>query len=235
MQAWPLWRGILTDQPFCVFATRARAVRPIDVPYCDRSDRVTEADDALVLKSRGGDRAAFEELVRRTARLLYTRAYLETGDVHRAEDLVQETFLIAWRSIRQVKEPGGFRAWLLSVLHSAMIDSLRRESRRKRKPRNSNPAALDEAMLRVADTAPNPVESAQQREQRERALSILRSLPDEYRQVLMLRYLAGADYETIARQLALTNGSLRGLLHRGLAMLRSQMEQSNPNEKSSHE
>ena len=58
-------------------------------------------------------------------------------------------------------------------------------------------------------------------------------MPDEYRQVLMLRYLAGADYETIARQLALTNGSLRGLLHRGLAMLRSQMEQSNPNEKSS--
>ena len=40
----------------------------------------------------------------------------------------------------------------------------------------------------------------------------------------MLRYLAGADYDTIARQLALSNGSLRGLLHRGLAMLRKQLE-----------
>ena len=56
------------------------------------------------------------------------------------------------------------------------------------------------------------------------SLSILRSLPHEYRQVLMLRYLAGADYETIARQLALSNGSLRGLLHRGLAMLRREFE-----------
>ena len=98
---------------------------------------MTEADEALVVRSRGGDRAAFEELVRRTARLLYTRAYLETGDVHRAEDLVQETFLIAWRSIRQVKEPGGFRPWLFSVLHSTVIDSVRRENRRKRKPRDS--------------------------------------------------------------------------------------------------
>jgi DNA-directed RNA polymerase specialized sigma24 family protein len=40
----------------------------------------------------------------------------------------------------------------------------------------------------------------------------------------MLRYLGGADYESIARQLALSNGSLRGLLHRGMAMLREQMK-----------
>jgi len=187
---------------------------------------VSDSDEALVIKSRGGDRAAFEELVRRTARLVYTRAYLETGDNHRAEDLVQETFLIAWRSIRQVKDPSGFRPWLLSVLHSAVVDSIRRENRRKRrKPGGSDPQALDDAMLRVADGAPDPMQSAQRAEERQKALSILRSLPEEYRQVLMLRYLAGADYETIARQLALSNGSLRGLLHRGLAMLRSQMEQ----------
>src|SRR5689334_12026605 len=82
---------------FHEFATPARAVRPSDVPSHDRSIRVSDSDEALVIRSRGGDRAAFEELVRRTARLVYARAYLETGDVHRAEDLVQETFLIAWR------------------------------------------------------------------------------------------------------------------------------------------
>ena len=192
---------------------------------------MSDSDEALVIRSRGGDRAAFEELVRRTARLVNTRAYLETGDVHRAEVLVQETFLIAWRSIRQVKEPGGFRPWLLSVLHSAVVDSARRENRKKRKPADCNPPALDDAMLRVADSSPDPVESAQQHEERQRALSILRSMPEDYRQVLMLRYLAGADYETIAQQLALSNGSLRGLLHRGLAMLRSQMEARTYHEK----
>jgi len=191
----------------------------------------TEADEALVIKSRGGDRAAFEELVRRTARLLYTRAYLETGDVHRAEDLVQETFLIAWRSIRQVKDPAGLRPWLMSVLHSALIDSIRRENRKKRSGGGGGGKKLEpEAMLKLADTGPAPAESAERAEERQRALSILRSLPQEYQQVLMLRYLAGADYDTIARQLALSNGSLRGLLHRGLAMLRAQMQSLEPSE-----
>ena len=189
-----------------------------------------DSDEALVIKSRGGDRAAFEELVRRTARLVYTRAYLETGDVHRAEDLVQETFLIAWRSIRQVKDAAGFRPWLMSVLHSAVIDAVRRESRKKR---GGGRNAEAEAMLKLADGGATPPESAERSEERARALSVLRSLPEEYRQVLMLRYLAGADYETISSQLALSNGSLRGLLHRGLAMLRSQMDVGETSEKSS--
>jgi RNA polymerase sigma factor (sigma-70 family) len=182
---------------------------------------VTEADESLVIKSRGGDRAAFEELVRRTARLVYTRAYLETGNSHRAEDLVQETYLIAWRSIGQVKDPTGFRPWLMSVLHSAVVDSIRRDSRKKRSGTKSTD---QEAMLKRAGGGPEPHESAEVSEERERALSVLRSMPDEYRQVLTLRYLAGADYETISNQLALTNGSLRGLLHRGMAMLRAQMQ-----------
>ena len=185
---------------------------------------MTDSDESLVIMSRGGDRAAFEELVRRTARLVYTRAYLETGDIHRAEDLVQETFLIAWRSIGQVKDPSGFRAWLMSVLHSAVIDAARRDNRKKRKPGDLKSRDVDDPMLRLAGAAPDPLVSAQQNEERQRVLSVLRSLPSEYQQVLMLRYLAGADYETIARQLALSNGSLRGLLHRGLALLRRQME-----------
>jgi RNA polymerase sigma-70 factor (ECF subfamily) len=181
------------------------------------------SDAALVLASRRGDAEAFEELVRRTARLVYARAYLETGDRHRAEDLVQETFLTAWRKIGQLSDPGGFRAWLMTILHSAVVDAARRAGRRKRRAPRGGDAGETE-MQRIPDAAPTPAESVETAEQRQRALSILRSLPREYQQVLMLRYLAGADYETIARQLALSNGSLRGLLHRGLAMLRQEFE-----------
>jgi RNA polymerase sigma-70 factor (ECF subfamily) len=184
---------------------------------------VTEpaVDEQLVLRSRQGDRAAFEELVRRTARLVYVRAALEAGNASHAEDLVQETFLLAWRKIGQVSDPSGFRPWLLSILHSVIVDSARRQNRRKR----SRPRAQDGAMLRLVDGQPSPDESAQLQEQRERALSVLRSMPEEYRQALTLRYLGGADYETISRQLALSNGSLRGLLHRGLKMLREELKE----------
>ena len=93
---------------------------------------MSDSESALVAASQRGDRLAFEELVRRTARLLFARAYLETGDNHRAEDLVQETLLTAWRSIRQVTDASGFRPWLMSILHTATIDAQRRESRKKR-------------------------------------------------------------------------------------------------------
>ena len=58
---------------------------------------------------------------------------------------------------------------------------------------------------------------------RGKVLRVLRSLPEEYQGPLMLRYFAGADYETIGRELGITNGSLWGLLHRGMEMMRREL------------
>lgn len=184
------------------------------------SDGVNETDEALVLRSREGDRSAFEELVRRTARLVFSRLYLETGDVHRAEDLAQETYLVAWRSIRQVTDAKGFRTWLLSVAHSAAVDAYRRDARQKRSATREDARPLEA----IADTRDAPDERAQREEGRQRVLAMLRSLPEEYREPITLRYIGGADYDTIGRQLGLSNGSLRGLLNRGMARLRAEMK-----------
>lgn len=181
---------------------------------------MADAQTLLIERSRHGDREAFEELVRSCARLVFSRAYLETGDPHRAEDLTQETFLIAWRSIHQLRDASRFRPWLLSVLHRVVIDEVRKDGRKKRSAGHGGSEGLDEA----ADPRAGPLESAQRQEERHRTLAVLRSLPEEYRQVLMLRYIGGADYETIGRELAISNGSLRGLLNRGLAMLRERMK-----------
>lgn len=182
---------------------------------------MSDSDEALVRKSILGDRASFEELVRRTARLVFSRVFLEVGDVHRAEDLVQETFLVAWRSIGQVSEPSGFRSWLFTIAHSVVVDAARRESRKKR----SAPMARDKADVigSIASAESSPAALAEQNDEREKVLSVLRSLPEEYRTPLMLRYIGGADYQTIGQQLGLTNGSLRGMLSRGLSMLRSRL------------
>jgi RNA polymerase sigma-70 factor (ECF subfamily) len=183
---------------------------------------VSDSDQTLLMQSQQGSRAAFEELVRRTARLVFSRAYLETGDVHRAEDLAQEAYLNAWRSIGQVTDAKSLRPWLISIVHTAAIDAARRRNRKKRFGRQRESGE----MLQLADSSPSPAESVERADERQRALSVLRDLPEEYRQVLMLRYLGGADYETISRQLALSNGSLRGLLHRGLQLLRTRLTDS---------
>jgi RNA polymerase sigma-70 factor, ECF subfamily len=187
---------------------------------------LSESDEALVGRSRHGDRAAFEELVRRTARLVFSRCYLEVGDVHRAEDLVQETFLTAWKSIRQVNDAAGFRSWLLTIAHTVVIDAQRREGRKKRSGRHEGPGALSDVIAKSA----GPAEETIAGDERDRVLSVLRSLPDEYRGPLTLRYFAGADYETIGRELGLTNGSLRGLLHRGMELLRRELSKGRTRE-----
>jgi RNA polymerase sigma-70 factor (ECF subfamily) len=185
---------------------------------------MTEADEALVRKAQAGDRTAFEELVRRTSRLLFARLFLETGDTHRAEDLVQETWLRAYRSIKHLSNPATLRSWLLAIAQNMVTDQARAETRQKRSapPRVAlprRPGTLDNQ----PDPGPAPVEEAERAELRSGVLAVLRSLPEEYRLPLTLRYIAGADYETIEVQLGLSNGSLRGLLHRGLKLLRARL------------
>jgi RNA polymerase sigma-70 factor (ECF subfamily) len=178
---------------------------------------VTDAE--LVGRARAGDRAAFDELVRRTSRLVYARLYLETGDAHRTEDLLQETFLLAYRSLNQLARPGDFRLWLSTIAQRALIDAGRRDSRLKRTP----PAASEMPLASLPSAGPAPEVEAGRRELQRQVLAVLRSLPEEFRVPLTLRYLTGAGAEEIGAQLGLTNGSLRGLLYRGLKMLRDRL------------
>jgi RNA polymerase sigma-70 factor (ECF subfamily) len=180
---------------------------------------MSETDTELVGRARAGDRAAFEELVRRTSRLVYARLYLETGDAHRAEDLLQDTYLLAYRSLSRLDDPARFRSWLLAIAHRAMIDAGRRDARLKRAP----PSPSDTPLSAVPGAGPLPEREARREELRQRVLGVLRSLPEDYRLPLTLRYIVGADAEAIGTQLGLTNGALRGLLHRGLKMLRDRL------------
>jgi RNA polymerase sigma-70 factor (ECF subfamily) len=181
---------------------------------------MSDPEQALVRSAQNGDRSAFEELVRRTSRLVFARLYLETGDVHRAEDLLQETLLTAFRSLHKLAEPRAFRSWLLTIAQNVLIDSLRREVRKKRA---ASARADLAALAHIEDRSPPPDEQLARRELQAQVLAVLRSLPEEYRLPLTLRYLTGADYETIQMQMGITNGSLRGLLHRGLKLLQERL------------
>jgi RNA polymerase sigma-70 factor (ECF subfamily) len=178
---------------------------------------MTDSDSSLVQRAQRGERAAFDELVRRTSRLVFARLHLDTGDVHLAEDLLQETLLTAFKSLGQLTEPDKFRAWLLRIAANTCANAIRHDRRQKRTPpRDAGPTP----------TAPEPMQQLEDEERRQQVLGMLRSLPEEYRLPLWLRYFGGADYETIQVQLGLTNGSLRGLLHRGLKMLREECERA---------
>jgi RNA polymerase sigma-70 factor (ECF subfamily) len=180
---------------------------------------MTDSDEILVGRAQRGEHAAFEELVRRTSRLVFARLFLETGDSHQSEDLLQETLLTAYRTLGQLTKPDKFRSWLLKIAQNLAIDAARRESRKKRTPEPQIVKLRQDAVAML-----RPEEHAEKEELRQQVLAVLRDLPEEYRLPLTLRYLVGADYETIQAQMGLSNGSLRGLLHRGMQRLRAEMQ-----------
>ncbi|MBC7784193.1 MAG: sigma-70 family RNA polymerase sigma factor [Burkholderiales bacterium] len=177
-------------------------------------------DDDLITLARSGHRPAFEMLVHRTSRLVWAHLILRTRDRALAEDLVQETYLRAWRSITSLNDSQTFRAWLLKVADNVRLDALKHASRRKR----GAPARRIDENADPASSRPSPSEQAEQNDLQNRAIEAMGELPEQYQQALALRYLGGADYDEISRQLALTNGSLRGLLHRGLELLREKLK-----------
>ena len=99
-----------------------------------------------------------------------------------------------------------FAPWLLTIAQNVLAEAVRRQTRQKRMP---PPRAESHSLAEVPSPLPTPIEVAEQTDTHDLVLGLLRSLPEEYRSVLTLRYLAGCDYETIETQLGLSNGALR--------------------------
>ena len=162
---------------------------------------------SLVLLSSKGDRHAFEEIVRATARLVWAYVHGLVKDPSWTEDLVQETYLRAWESIATLEDPAAFRGWLFTIA-------------RRLAWRHAEIAGRTIAMAEVpekAESAPEPVEDG------ERVRAALARLPERYRLPVTLHFVNGMEYGEISSALGLANGSLRGLIARGTKKLRDDL------------
>jgi RNA polymerase sigma-70 factor (ECF subfamily) len=137
--------------------------------------------------------------------------------------LLQETWLLAYRALSKLEDPGKLRGWLLTIAQNVLAEALRRQSRQKRTP---PPRVGARVLAELPSPAPSPDLDAERSDLNEQILAALRSLPEDYRLPLTLRYVTGADYETIETQLGLSNGALRGLLQRGLKLLRARLDRA---------
>ena len=157
--------------------------------------------------AQGGDRAAFEELVRAYARLVWASVYGLVRDRAWTEDVVQETFLRGWESLADLKEPGAFRGWLLTIA---------RRLAWRRAELTGREEIVPEAAAPVGSSG-DPEEAC------ERVQEALARLPERYRVPVTLHFLNGMEYGAISRLTGLANGSLRGLIARGAAKLRAEL------------
>jgi RNA polymerase sigma-70 factor (ECF subfamily) len=150
----------------------------------------------------------FEAEVVKEMRSLFAAAYRMTGNAHDAEDLVQETFLRAYRSFDRFQPGTSARAWLLTILQRLRTDAFRRRSRR--------PQTVE--LSGEGPTIPPPQDAlADGHEDLERALQ---GLPDTFRTAVVLRDLRDLSYAEIAQVLGVPVGTVMSRIHRGRALLR---------------
>src|SRR5882672_3631931 len=163
----------------------------------------------LIRRAQAGDRTAFEDLIRAHARLVWASVYGWVKDPAWTEDLVQETFLKAWESLKDLKEPEAFRGWLLTIA-------------RRLSWRQAELAGRSDPLSELPEKAA-PVDAADPDEARDEVQKALARLPERYRVPVTLHFLNGMEYGAIERSTGLANGSLRGLVARGVAKLRAEL------------
>jgi RNA polymerase sigma-70 factor (ECF subfamily) len=165
----------------------------------------SEEDDdvALALAARRGDRAAFGRLCARHVR--FVRGILLARAPRRdLDDLAQEVFLRALRSVGTLRDATSFGPWLAAIARNAATDRVRA-------------VPTSELPEDVADASGGDGEGAA-------ILAAIRELPETYREALILRLVQGMTGPEIAERMGMTHGSVRVHLHRGIKLLRAALE-----------
>ena len=185
---------------------------------------VSKIDDScLALRVAGGDRSAFEELMRRYNRRLYRLARASLGDEAEAKDALQDAYLSAYRSIGKFRGEATLSTWLSRLVLNACGERRRRSYRRENiVPILSTERAMD-SVARVPDSGEQPeqlVARTQIRRVLERKVS---ELPEIFRVVFMLRSVEELSVEEIAAILAISPETVRSRHFRAKGMLRESL------------
>jgi RNA polymerase sigma-70 factor (ECF subfamily) len=171
----------------------------------------------LVDAARGGDRAAFEELVAVTSAATYTLAFRLLGDEEDARDVVQETYLRAYRGIGRFRGDAQFETWLYRITANCAATSLGRRRRHR------HAELSDDEPLADPDARHDPETQADTRVLRERLVDALADLPPRLRQVVVLRDVYDLPHQAIAAELGISETAAKVRLHRARRRLRERL------------
>jgi RNA polymerase sigma-70 factor (ECF subfamily) len=171
-----------------------------------------QSDAELVNAVLGGDKQAFEVLVKCYERPVRATALDVLGDYHLASDLSQDAFVTAYENLPGLRKPAAFGAWLMEITRRRAIDL----ARRKR----------DEAPLEPVIPAKIHNPNGQLDEERQRLLAAVIKLPQGERQVIMLRYFSCHSVKEVADILGRSVGTVTKQLSRAHKRLRKILERS---------
>jgi RNA polymerase sigma-70 factor (ECF subfamily) len=183
-----------------------------------------DPDIRLMLRVRGDERGAFEELVERYQHRLVGIMNHLVGNAEEAEDLAQEVFLRVYRARKKYRPRSKFSTWLFTIANNLALNSLRARQRKPALPlaaRDSGPLGPRPQEQIVHDPGTGPVQKVQKRELAEVIRQALDGLNERQRMAVVLNKFEDMNYAEIAEVMGLTTKAVKSLLSRARMNLRS--------------
>ncbi len=188
--------------------------------------RPVDPDQQLVRLAKTGDFDAFEQLVGKYERDVFTLATRIVRNTQDAEEVVQETFLSIVEHLRDFKEASTFHTWLVRIATNHALKVLRRRRSRPTVPLQVDSGDEDSPLPHpdfVAEWRDNPQRLAEQRETQEILTDSIMRLEEKYRLVFLLRDVEGLSTEETAESLGITLSNAKVRLLRARLMLRERL------------
>jgi RNA polymerase sigma-70 factor (ECF subfamily) len=182
---------------------------------------LTAANDSdLVVSAIYGLEGSFEELVRRYQRPISAYVYRMVGNYESALDLTQEIFIKVYNSLRRYRSEFKFSTWIYKIAHNSAVDHLRRTATREQSIITGTESESFE--LPIESNRLTPEQESERKERRIEIESVIRTLPGNYRELVILRHSQDLTYEEIVEVTGLPLGTVKNRLFRAREMMRQQ-------------
>ncbi len=193
--------------------------RKDDETLSHSADTSQADDNELAKRVCMGETQLFRLLIERHQQHIFNLCYRMLRQFEEADDATQDTFLKAYRSLKQFRGDARLKTWLCRIARNECLNRLRHE----------NMASLDQQLttdysFQIADSTPSPLELIEQQETQSIVHAAINELPHPYRLVITLFHLNGLSYEEISQVMEIPMGTVKTHIFRARELLKSKLQ-----------
>ncbi len=195
-------------------------------PTRRRQRRKPDEDQPLVIRARGGDTAAFDELVVKYTPRLYGLVYNMTSNREDTHDVLQDVFAKAYRSLKRFQGKSSFYTWIYSIAVNMSLNFLKKRGRQRKLSLDDIDLAIehDEEFIEMTSRT-DPVREANLHELQQRLNAAMQQLSDDHRAVVTMYDIQGLPHAEISRILGVSEGTIRSRLFYAHRQLQNYLEE----------
>lgn len=182
----------------------------------------------LIAKAKDGDDTAFEQLVRSYEKKVYATAYRYMGSEQDALDVSQDVFIRVFRFIKSFNEESSFSTWIYRITVNVCKDYIKKRQQRSELPLEVVMGEDEDDIFvnEISDSTYDPAEVFERAELSREIRKGIEELPDNYREIIIMRDLSDLSYEEIADALSIEIGTVKSRLARAREKLRKKLLQN---------